>query len=231
MFPLLQRCNFCHTLYRMKDTLSIQGSQIFVCHECPEHLTLSSDHVTAISFLTLPYSCCVWWCCFGKDGVVMFWYEHHLPAKLAIVFLALVMAFLCLVTCTLLLEKWSCSSCTMKVIRDITIPNSFLESFFSPFSPLYCNVIRQLNTNPSVSVPTCELFKCCVNSSDTRKSKTSEGFYVYHKYCCPYFWRWKILTSLSFICMREKISQILLLETKSQWKDLSCWPHFPPSSF
>lgn len=136
------------------------------------------------------------------------------------------MAFLCLVMCTLLLEKWSCASCTMRIIRDVAIPNSFPESCMSPFSPLSCYVTRQLNTNLQVSVLTSALPKCCVkkiNSSDTRKSK-HQMFFMFTINTASHipedqrFWH----PFLSFICARGKISQMLLLETKSQLKDLSC---------
>lgn len=106
----------------------------------------------------------------------------------------------------------------------------FPESCMSPFSPLSCYVMRQLNTNLQVSALTSALPKCCVkiNSSDTRKSK-HQMFFMFTINTAPHipadqrFWH----PFLSFICVRGKISQMLLLETKSQLKDLSCLL-FPP---
>lgn len=126
-----------------------------------------------------------------------------------------------------MLQKWFSLSCTMRVIRGIAIAKSFPESCISPFSLLSCYVMRQLSTNLQVSALTSELLKGCVkiNSSDTRKSKNPDGFHIYYKYRFPYFWRSKILMPpFSFICVRGKISQIWLVETKSQLKDLSCLP-------
>lgn len=66
----------------------------------------------------------------------------------------------------------------MKVIRGIAIPNSLPESCVSPFSPLSCYVMRQLNTNLQASVLVTELPKRCVkiNGSDIRKSKNQMVF-------------------------------------------------------